>query len=374
VTPPPDGTERPTAPAANPPPSGPRQWPALWLLALCVAVAAGALLERVAVEDGGHLLAYLGAALLGLLVGATELVSRYRDAPLFALQTAAGLIYMAVNAAVSLIVFWLLRTGQIGMTLATAIGPTLSQVLLAGVGSMALLRTSLFTLRVRETDVPVGPAAILQVILVAADRACDRDRAGPRAAAVKRIMLGVSFQRARLALPGHCLSLMQNISADERSQLDSAISVLAAAQMSDEVKSYNLGLVLMNYVGEDVLQEAVLALGPVIQGPPGDDPPILAQASTFAFADLPALIEICAAIDPVPRTADPAALRTGWITLDAALTREPDRVLVVLARLRAYFGPDTLAKAMAYLAAGRKKITPDTAPLTSADLAPPATH
>ena len=90
--------------------------------------------------------------------------------------------------------------------------PTVAQVLLAGFGTMAFFRTSLFTLRVGEADVAIGPAAVLQVILDAADRACDRFRAGPRSSDVIRIMRGVTFERARIALPLHCFALMQNVS------------------------------------------------------------------------------------------------------------------------------------------------------------------
>ncbi|MBN9509541.1 MAG: hypothetical protein J0I21_10580 [Alphaproteobacteria bacterium] len=343
---------------------------AAWAVAFAIALAIGAAVERMSVEHGGHLLAYIGAGVLGLLVGATELVSRYRDAPLFVVRSLAGMVYMAVNAAVALSMFWFFRTGQIAVDFTHALAPTLTQVLVAGVGGMALLRTSLFTLRVKEADIAIGPAAILQVILAAADRACDRDRAGPRAIVVKDKMRGVAFERAKLALPAHCLALMQNISAEERSQLDSAIAALSAAQMDDEVKSYNLGLLLMNYVGETVLGEAVRALGPLIAGPAADTPPILAQAASLPFADLPALIEICLALDPVERDWDPAKMREAWLSLDPALVQESDKVLVVLARLRKGFGADTLAKAITYRGLGAAKIAPVTTPLTAADFTP----
>lgn len=44
---------------------------------------------------------YLVAALLGALVGAAELVSRYRDTSTGALKSWVGVTYIAVNAALS---------------------------------------------------------------------------------------------------------------------------------------------------------------------------------------------------------------------------------------------------------------------------------
>src|SRR6266700_3929967 len=60
-----------------------RRW-TLWARAGLAGAAifiAGVLIERIATEDGGHFLAYLGVTSFGALVGATELVARYRDRP-----------------------------------------------------------------------------------------------------------------------------------------------------------------------------------------------------------------------------------------------------------------------------------------------------
>jgi hypothetical protein len=345
-----------------------RCWPAV--LIGFVVFAAGALVQRMATtgQDKGHPLPYIAVAIFGMLVGATELVARYRDKPSAVLRTFPGFVYITVNAVVSLVVLWFLRTGQLGLTMTAVFAPTLNQVLLAGFGSMALFRTSIFTLRVRDTDIAIGPAAVLQVVLGAADRACDRLRAGPRAQRVQKIMRGVSFERAKKALPLHCVALMQNVSTDEQAQMNQIIAALSSEPMSPEIKSYNLGLVLMNLVGEDVLEEAVDGLGPLICGPTDDDPPILSNASRLKFEELRTLIEICLAIDPLARTGNAKA----WLEVDAtSVPRETDRNSIVLSRLRSYFGPDTVVKALALLAANKTPVEPVTGSLSLADLTPP---
>ncbi|HTW28026.1 MAG TPA: hypothetical protein VME92_12920 [Acetobacteraceae bacterium] len=353
-------------------------WPAALILA-CVLVASGALIERMSLParisapagtGRSHFLAYLAAAAFGTLVGATELVARYRDKPSAPLQTLPGLVYIGVNGAVSLIVFWLLRTGQIATGTVAGLGPALNQVLVAGFGSMALFRTSLFRMRVKDTDIAVGPAAVLQVILDAADRACDRLRAGPRAQEVKRIMAGICYAPAKSALVLHCLALMQNLSATDKDQLSQAIAVLDAAAMSDEVKAYNLGLVLINFVGEDVLREAVQALDSLIRGPAPDLPPIFSQADSLELADLPPLVSLCAALDPTDREQQVATLRAAWLAVDPVLHRQADANVVVLARLRRYFGPETLSRALAVLTASKAPVQKVEGPLNLGDLAP----
>jgi hypothetical protein len=321
-------------------------------------------------------LARLAAWGFGALVGATELVARYRDKPTAPLRTVPGWVYIGVNGAASGILLWLLQTGQLKVGGIEGMSPGLSQILEAGFGGMALFRTSVFKLRVKDTDVAIGPAAVLQIILDASDRACDRLRAGPRAQRVKEIMTGVCYGQAKTALPAHCRTLMQNLSLQEQNEISNAIIGLDTVAMSDEIKSYNLGLILMNYVGEDVLGKAVAALGVEIKGPGPDKPPIFAQASGLSFADMPVLVALCAALDPLDRWPEVAKMRDGWLTVDASLSKDADKNVVVLGHLRRYFGPETLSRALAQLAMGKTDYKKVTGQLSLSDFAatpPPPT-
>jgi hypothetical protein len=131
-------------------------------------------------------------------------------------------------------------------------------VLLAGFGAMAFFRTSLFTLRVANVDVAVGPSLLLDALLIAADRAVDRNLAVERAKVVSRIMQGVTFDEAKRSLPTLCFSLMQNLSSDEAQQITQAVDAMASQNdIDDHVKALNLGLILLNSLGESVLETAV---------------------------------------------------------------------------------------------------------------------
>lgn len=205
----------------------------------------------------------------GAAVGTGELVSRYRDAPGAALKTPSAGFYITLNGAVALFALWLIRANDwtFGATAGDDEAAALRQTLVAGFGAMAFFRSSLFAMRVGDSDVQVGPSAFLQIILNAADRAVDRARAHPRAQTISGIMQDVRFDEARHALPAHCIALMQNVSADESETLGQSINGLAASDMSDDVKTLNLGLLLMNVVGSQVLKAAVDSLGDKIRGP-----------------------------------------------------------------------------------------------------------
>jgi hypothetical protein len=77
---------------------------------------------------------------------------RYRDRPTAPLSTVSGWIYIVVNGLTAGLALWLIRVQ--GVAAKTMVfDPAVAQVLLAGFGTMAFFRTSLFTVRVGEADV-----------------------------------------------------------------------------------------------------------------------------------------------------------------------------------------------------------------------------
>lgn len=202
---------------------------------------------------------FAAVAVLGALVGGAELASRYRDAPWKALYTWPALVYIALNLAASALALALIQ-GYDWKFGATGSSLRWTQVLVAGVGAMALFRTSLFTVRAGDHDIGVGPGSFLQIFREAADRAVDRVRAGARGLAVGKLMEGIDYRKASEGLIPYCLALMQNVPDDEQKKLLQAVDLLNKEQIDDAIKVRILGLHLMNVVGPDVLTAAVEAL------------------------------------------------------------------------------------------------------------------
>lgn len=193
------------------------------------------------------------------------MVARYADQPTRPLRTVPGIIYIGFNGGAALLAYSLMRA--FGWTFAFEHGDTLraARILIAGFGSLAFFRTSLFTLRVGSQDVQVGPHAVLEALLGAADRAVDRLQAQRRSDLVTTTMAGVSFDKAHASLPTYCLALMQAVTSEEKESLARDIDALATNDdMTDAQKALSLGLRVMNLVGPDVLKVGVQALGPVI--------------------------------------------------------------------------------------------------------------
>jgi hypothetical protein len=204
---------------------------------------------------------YVVAGAIGFLVGSGELIARYRDAPLRALRNWNAAVYVGFNLLASVSALALIHV--FGWTFgASTDGDQLrwTQVLVAGFGAMALFRTSLFIVRAGDQDIGIGPVSFLQVILGASDRGVDRLLATQRAPMIAEIMDGLKFDEIRESLPAVAAALMQNLSPEDQAELGNQVKGLAGSAMPERAKVLNLGALLMNFVGEDVLRAAVTTL------------------------------------------------------------------------------------------------------------------
>ncbi len=211
---------------------------------------------------------YVIAGAFGGGVGASELFSRYRDAPSRLIQIPAAWIYVILNALSSLGALFLIH--YVGWTFgqsSTALR-TLYQVLVASFGSVAFFRSSLFSLQIGGSTVDVGPSALLSAFLSSANRGVDRDQARQRIDRVAKAMTNIDYVRSHIALPTECFAASVNTSPADQQTFRAAIALLDAQNdMSDVAKCQVLGIQLLNLIGFDVLNAAISALGPEIKFP-----------------------------------------------------------------------------------------------------------
>jgi hypothetical protein len=201
------------------------------------------------------------ASLIGGLVGAGELLARYRSDPKRLLRAFSAWLYVLMNAGASCGALALIHGFNWTFGAETVEGQRLTQVLVAGFGAVALFRTSLFVTRIGNQDIGIGPSTVLTVFLNTIDGEVDRVQAEDRSKIVSKAMNGLSFERSYVALPTYCLALMQNVSHDNQEVLGAAIAKLRNTDMDDDLKCLSLGLELMNVVGPRVLEAAVDAIG-----------------------------------------------------------------------------------------------------------------
>jgi hypothetical protein len=202
------------------------------------------------------------AMAIGGTVGIVEIMARYRYAPLRAAFSFSGYLYVLVNIIGSGIAFYLL---VVFWSDQTAHDPKeiVKLVVAAGFGSLVVLRSSVFKVRVGDTDVGIGPAAVLDTLLLIADRGVDRREAVSRAQDVSALVSHVKDYRIIAnMLTKYSLALMQNVDEKTSKDLGDAISkILGDPEIPDANKMDIVALRLGVVVGPDVLEAAVEALG-----------------------------------------------------------------------------------------------------------------
>ena len=140
------------------------------------------------------------------------------------------------------------------------------KVVVAALGSLAVIRSSVFQTRIGDRVIDVGPHALITALLHATDRSMDRRHAEHRSAIVTEIMSDVAFDKAQIALPTHCFNAMQTVSDEEQETVATQLSKITRLDsMPDHAKSLVLGFLLLDIVGEDLLRRAVGDLGASIR-------------------------------------------------------------------------------------------------------------
>jgi hypothetical protein len=164
-------------------------------------------------------------------------------------------IYLEINGIASASALLLVSTfnWNLGMQTGTS-ASRLTQILASGFGAMGIFRSALFIYRHNGEDIGIGPIAFLQVMLDATDRAVDRRRAKARDRAMGEIMHDLAFADVVVALPTLAGNVMQNFSIEDQIRLGTQVKNLRDEKdLSDRIKVIELGLIVMNVVGEQVL-------------------------------------------------------------------------------------------------------------------------
>jgi hypothetical protein len=234
-----------------------------WRIALSVLILAGLtllalfLIDRSAaaqqvLRDHGWYIVLSG--ILGASVGTSEVVSRYRDEPTQALMSMPAIIYLALNALVSMSVYGVLTRYASTLVPALANDPLMRSIA-AGFGAMAILRSKFFTLRTEKgEDIGVGPDAAISAFLSAADRGIDRKRAKRRLALVFNSASKVTdYGYAKDFIKVSLLSF-QNLNDNEKQRINAKIDEIYENKVntypSNELKLQAMCYAVLVIVGE----------------------------------------------------------------------------------------------------------------------------
>jgi hypothetical protein len=215
-------------------------------------------------------------ALFGASVGASEILSRYRDEPFIAIASPPGERYIAVNAGISLAAFYLLHYFGDRIFPGLTKDPLLTSIV-AGFGAMVVMRSKMFTFKTESGEsYAVGPDAVLSIFLTSVDRQIDRYRASRRQSLVYEEAQNVENPATARDFLRSFLVSYQNLSNQERLEIDGEIRNIYENQAdlrSPRLKFMTVAFGFVNIMGENNFKALVEQLRkyqklPELQLPP----------------------------------------------------------------------------------------------------------
>ncbi|MDD4032130.1 MAG: hypothetical protein PHS48_02665 [Bacteroidales bacterium] len=191
---------------------------------------------------------------VGCISALAELLSRYsRIGQIF--KFISSWVYLTINGSAAALAFWFISENNLnfGAITETEVG----RIILAGTSSMVILRSSFASIRNGNKNFEAGLASITNVFLRNADRVLDRKRSIEDFKEIQEIMEKINFNKAKIDLPLLCLSTMKNVTLEEQQILANDIIKLSQDAKNDKTKSTNLGVLISNITGIDLLKEVV---------------------------------------------------------------------------------------------------------------------
>jgi hypothetical protein len=196
--------------------------------------------------------AYFYVFLLGGATAFAEIISKFSSEPLKALKTPHAFVYHLLNGGIA--VFAL----KVIYLYSPADAPPLDQlknVVIAGLGSMLMMRSKLFNIKVSGEDVSFGPEQIVKIFFRFMEDAIDRVRARYRIDFVKKTLGNINFS----SVYEYSLTMLlaaQALDKDRKEACKQEIIKINSGEPNDiQLRSYMLGFTLMNEMGEDYVTE-----------------------------------------------------------------------------------------------------------------------
>jgi len=217
--------------------------------------------------------------IFGAMVGASEIISRYRDEPYRAIFSPPGRIYMLLNGLISLAAYLLLVKYRSSVLPALGTDNILTSVV-AGFGAMMFMRSKLFNFRTEGGETfSVGPDAVLTTFLSSVNRRVDRFLSAIRQEMVYQEAVTILKPKDASKFLEIYLTAYQNIPDEEKNLLaDDIKAVLDRTDLDDQLKLMAISFGFMNIGGYKNFRALMALLRRYQASPPlepeGPNPPV----------------------------------------------------------------------------------------------------
>lgn len=219
------------------------QFPVLTSYSLVVLVALG-----ISLRTGD--LTYFVTFVLGMATAFAEIIEKFRDEPLKAFRTPQAVAYHTLNGSIAAFALFVIRLNEIPFDTELQ---RMNAVLFAGVGSMLIMRSRLFNVKVGNEDMAFGPEQIINIYLRYMERAIDRVRAQSRIDVVRKWMMNLDYEHIS-DYTRTMLDSAQTLTIEKRQKIDTEMNSIGSEGPDDpQLKSYKLGFLLLTEMGEDFL-------------------------------------------------------------------------------------------------------------------------
>lgn len=229
---------------------------------------------------------WLLALVIGTGTALVELLSRYKDEPFKVIaQSHFAWVYMSLNGVLAVGAHWVLLTTD-WATDATQVDH-MTLAISAGLSSAVILRSRVFTAQLGNEQVSIGPGYVVDQLLNIIDRQIDRRRALQRVQIVIASMEGMDFEKAKTFASTMITGSRQNLSLQEQKDLGDQIREVNVRPVSEQEKAYALGFILLDFMGEEFLDEITRRLPKVtvvsetsLDGESSEIPPAITTTAT----------------------------------------------------------------------------------------------
>ncbi len=243
---------------------------------------------------------WLLAFAVGLGTSLVELLSRYRDEPIKVIATSQfAWVYLLLNGCLALGAHAILLDSS--FTTVDTQTQRAGLAVAAGLGAAVILRSRVFTARLGDEQISIGPGYVVDQLLGIIDAQIDRRRALQRVQIVVDVMKDKDFDGARIHASTMITGSRQNLSLQEQKDLANQIREVDDRKIPDQEKAYALGFILLDFMGEEFLKAVVVNLPSVEPAPVGAGPQFVAKSITDTGAGVVAARNWGASL-PVQRT------------------------------------------------------------------------
>jgi len=199
------------------------------------------------------------AFVVGLGTSLVELLSRYRDEPLKVIATSHfAWVYLLLNGFLALGAHALLLDSSF-VDVETEVRRA-GLAVASGLGAAVILRSRVFSARLGDEQVSIGPGYVVDQLLGIIDAQIDRRRALQRVQIVVELMRGKDFDGSRIHSSTMITGSRQNLSLQEQKDLANQIREVVDRKIPDQEKSYALGFILLDFMGEEFLKAVAINL------------------------------------------------------------------------------------------------------------------